>query len=102
MPVYHVRHDRTVYLQYRYGGADGAHRAGDGEIHGRVAVSVCDDGGDGRFRGIYDAGVVTGEHAGSGAGELPVQRFCEAGGAVHRAGDAGMRGVDTGFIPVLA
>ncbi len=57
LPVRHVRHHWFVHLQYRNGGADGAHCTGDGKIDGCFAVSVCDDGCDGGVRGIYDAGL---------------------------------------------
>ncbi len=37
---------------------------------GGVALSVCDGGGDGGIRRLYDAGFIAGQYSGSGAGKL--------------------------------
>lgn len=101
LSVCDVRGDRAVYLQYRHGRLNGTHCAGGGEIDGRLALSLRDDGGDGCLCRLYDTGLIAGEHAGIRAGQLPVQRLYQTRCALYAAGDDGVRGDDPDAVSLL-
>lgn len=61
----------------------------------------CDGGRHGGLGGVYDPGIVAGEHPGAGAGEIFIQRFCQNRRAVHTPGDGGVRPADPGAVSVL-
>ena len=81
-----------VHLQHGDGRADGAGGARGGEGSRRLALSVCHDHCHRRVGRLHDAGFLTGEHAGGGAGELRLRRFREGRRAVHADRDGGRAG----------
>jgi|GEM_PF-1659791 len=71
----HHRGARHVHLEHRDRHSHGADRAG-GRCRSRcLALSLRDDRGAGGVHRLHDPGLVAGEHAGGGAGQLPVRGF---------------------------